>query len=247
MRFRLITKPKDHMIDLSDLSPFPDMVPPDDIDLEDGEQVEEYLYAHSEAYDDLLEAVHSLVEDEFPIRIPDTVFLFYDYTEDQKLYYQILSRMLEASFNYTEYTSITEEPIASNEESDDTSSEDSDSGSSDGDHSNDGEDRQEDDEYRSDNDDPEEEESIIPRPRGIPQPKVSSVYMEELAAQRTRVTKESAAASRTTRIKSNFVEPDRPPQFQGIEPVKLRPGIDMDKFEYNGAQITVFRNRARQP
>lgn len=274
MRFKVTEKPRAHMIDLSDLSPFPDMMPPDDIDLEDMDDIEKYIYAHQKTYDELVETLPSLVNDEFPLHLPDRLFFYYEYADDQLLYYQILTRMLEASYNEATYVSIADEPMESdNDDKSDTSDKSDDGSSSEGSCSDNGEacdsstgarvsknveqtrarndqrlrDRESDDdqeEYRSDNDDREEDVDILPPPRGIPQPKASTVYMEELSAQRTRTTKESTvAASRPTEIKSNFVKPDKPPAFQGIEPVKLRPGIDMDKFEYNGVQITAFKNR----
>lgn len=249
MKFRITAKPRDHMIDLSDLSPFPDIIPPDHIDLDDAASIEEYLFEQVGQFGELAEAVRSLMEDEFQDSTPNTVLFYYEYLEDQKLYYGILTRMLEASLNEEEYISVDDEPLSEDSESSSNTSssptsECENDGPTDADNYNeyDQEDIQRSQETHS------RATGSIPRPHGIPQPKVSSAYMEELSVQRTRSSRESAAAaSRPASIKSNFVEPDRPPHFQGIEPVKLRPDIDMEKFEYNGAQVTVFKNTQPKP
>jgi hypothetical protein len=244
MKLRITAKPRNHMIDLSNLSPYPNIVPPDHIELDDAASIEEYIFSQTEQLEELIEAVRSLIEEEFEDRIPNTIFFYYDYTEDQRLYYGILTRMFETSFNEEEYISVNDEPLSDEEASDSSFSSSSSSTIE-----YDDQDCEDNSERDVDDDEPEARVRAtggipaIPRPQGIPQPKVSSAYMEELSVQRTRSSRESAAAaSRPTRVKTNFVEPDRPPHFQGIEPVKLRPGIDMEKFEYNGTQITVFKN-----
>jgi hypothetical protein len=244
MKFRVTVNPQDANIDLTGFSGLEYMLNPEeedpDIDLADIKSIEDHIKRKEEEFSELCEEIYSNIRD-LSLETEEEIFLYYGRSGKRKLYYKILSRIIEASFNEEEYRGSES---LSDEDQDKSFSESSTESSSSSSSSEDSCYEEEEEDYSSA---PPLQSlarpNVIPRPVGTPQPKVSSAYMDQLSLRRIRtVTSSAAPVTRTNEIKTNFVDPERPIIFRGIEPIKLRPGIQMTSSLYKGVQITIFKN-----
>jgi hypothetical protein len=159
MKFKLHTTTDEPDYNLGILSDYPDLLPPEDMDVDNLKEVEDYLFDGER-----LEQFDALVDELRSLGIDKQVFtLGFDNSDDYGLFFKVLVQMINAEYNNQEYRS----PQSDEDEPDDMQV---------------AEESEETKSIQEEEEEEEEEESRIeiPRPRGIAQPNITSAEMERL-------------------------------------------------------------------
>ncbi len=194
---------------------------------------------------------------------PDEVEVYYGDFMGHRLYYRVLSQLLEMLSRGGE-DFVYKPDVVMSDDDEESDSDDTDKVIMDDDN-NAAEEEAEvgNDAVNSDNDEEEdvgragrkhikkpavEEENDeappIPMPQGRPMPHATSERMEQVAARRPRMAREMAPRGNNApaTIKNNFRAPERLTVFARAEPLRQRTDLDMHSFTYKGTVITSFTN-----
>jgi hypothetical protein len=223
MRFKLYTGTDEPDYNLGILSDYPDLLPPDDIDVDDLKEVEDYLMSA-----DRMEQFDALIEELRSLGVNKSEFtLGFDDSDDYGLFFKVLVRMINAEYNNEDY----KPPGVDDDEPDDMQV---------------AEESEKSETVHGEEEEEEETQIEIPKPRGIPQPNITSAEMEQLLTQKP-ITQRPSIQARATNV-SLAPKKQESSNFDSLRRVVLREGLQMKTIEHtyltsegNGiAKITVF-------